>query len=235
MKTCDLIRDLKWLCVENMRSLMCDSLLSVLFPPPPHPSRFKMPKYRWGCLGVSWCIYALVSSTAARTSLSVCILFVPVLVIDTFCCLSVLKALKKPPPGDEVMKERRKEGKENRGAPQNRSRVVRAEEGKQQSRGKEGGNEEKVKTVEGSKPRGKEMNSMKKKAFITIAIIQAVLTLNYLPFNITLTMEGRVPERTLRCQYIAVAISAAACCSYLQPLLYLHRLGKLPCLTSCSG
>lgn len=234
MKTCDLIRDLEWLCVEKMRYLMCDSILSI--PPPSLPSRFKKHKYRWGCLGVSWCIYAVMSSTTKRSSLSVCILFLPVLFVDTFCCLSVLKALKKTPPGDEVMVERRKEGQEKRETHQNRIQVVRMEEGQQQSRGKEGGKEEKVKTVERSKPRGKgEMSSMKKKAFTTIAIIQAVLTLNYLPFIITLPMEAHVPDQTMKCQYIAMALSAAASCSYLQPVLYLHRLGRLPCMSSKNG
>ncbi len=78
--------------------------------------------------------------------------------------------------------------------------------------------------------RGKgEINSMKKKAFVTIVVIQAVLILNYLPFIITLPMDGLVPARTLKCQYVAMALAAAAGCSYLQPLLYLHRLDRLPC------
>eukprot|EP00064_Thunnus_orientalis_P016358 superscaffoldBa00003227_g16422 len=66
-----------------------------------------------------------------------------------------------------------------------------------------------------------------RKAFITITIIQAVLTLNYLPFIIILPLDGLLPARALKCQYQAMALAAAASCSYLQPLLYLYRLGRL--------
>lgn len=69
---------------------------------------------------------------------------------------------------------------------------------------------------------------MKKKAFITTVIIQAVLTFNYAPFIITMILNGLVPPRTQKCQVIAVSMAAATCCTYLQPLLYLQRLGKLP-------
>ena len=76
-----------------------------------------------------------------------------------------------------------------------------------------------------------EMNSMKRKAFTTITIIQVVLMLNYLPYIITMPLEGRVPAQTMLCQYVAIAMAAAVTCSYLQPLLYLHRLRRLPCMT----
>lgn len=106
------------------------------------------------------------------------------------------------------------------------SRVVRMEEGEpEQSSREEGRKEEK-------KVRRSDMNSMKKKAFTTIAIIQAVLMLNYLPLIITLPMDGRVPARTLKCQYLTMALAASCSCSYLQPLLYLYRLGSLPRIAS---
>lgn len=187
---------------------MCDSPLYSLLP-----SRFKARRYRWGCLGVSWCIYFIMASVflIERTATTVCVVFLPVLVIDTFCSLSVLKTLKKPPPGGREVTEKKRKGL-----------AVRMEEGEQR---KEGKREQKVKKVGGKG----EMNSMKKKAFITIAIIQAVLTLNYLPIIITLPMDGFVPARTLKCQYWPMGVAAAASCSYVQPLLYLHRLGRLPC------
>ena len=148
-----------------------------------------------------------------RSVITLCVVFLPVLVIDTFCSLSVLKTLKNPPPGDREMEEKKKA--EGRNTPKNGSGAGRMEE------------------VGRSEPRGKaEMNSMKKKAFVTIVIIQAVLTLNYLPIIITLPMHGRVPERTLKCQYLAMSLGAANSCSYLQPLLYLHRLGRLTCAMS---
>lgn len=56
----------------------------------------------------------------------------------------------------------------------------------------EGGSEEEGKKVGKSKPKGRGvMNSMKKKAFITIVIIQAVLTLSYLPMIITAPVTSR--------------------------------------------
>lgn len=92
--------------------LLCDSLLSV-----PSSSRFKSPQYKWGCLGVSWCIYFVLATTAflGRSIVPVCVLFLPVLVIDTFCCLSVLKTLQKPPPRDIEMVEKEKKKKKEKG------------------------------------------------------------------------------------------------------------------------
>ncbi|TNN85248.1 hypothetical protein EYF80_004598 [Liparis tanakae] len=186
---------------------------------PLHYQRFKAPQYRWGSVGVSWCIYITMTSwtISGGSVVTLAMVYIPVLVINTFCSLSILKTLKKPPPGDTgVMK----------------SRGVKVEDGgAKQSRMNEGGSEEEGKKVGKSKPRGKGvMNSMKKKAFITIVIIQAVLTLSYLPMIITAPM--RFPARTMLCQYVAMALAAAQSCSYLQPLLYLHRLGRLPCMLS---
>ncbi|KAL7375993.1 hypothetical protein ABVT39_027855 [Epinephelus coioides] len=179
---------------------------------PLHYLRFKVHKYKWGYLAVSWCIQIIMSSASLvqRSAVTVCVVFLPVLAIDTFCSLSVLKTLKKTPPGDRMVMEKKKEG------------------GQRQKR-----MEEKVKEAGGSRVKEKgEMNSMKKKAFIAIVVIQVVLTLNYLPVIISLPMDGRVPARTLKCQYLAMGLAASAGCSYLQPLLYLHRRGRLPCMTS---
>ncbi|KAK5848530.1 hypothetical protein PBY51_006136 [Eleginops maclovinus] len=133
--------------------------------------------YKWPCLVVCWCIYIILASAAIvqRSIFTLCLVFLPALLIDTFCTLSVLRELKKPPPGD------------------------------------------------------RKMNSMKKKAFVTFVIIQAVLYLNYLPLIITMAMEGKVSAVVMKCQYRAPGLAAAVSCSYLQPLFYLHRLGRLPC------
>ncbi len=80
-----------------------------------------------------------MASTAvvARSSITVCTVFLPVLVTDTFCSLSVLKTLRKPPPGDREMAG--KKGEEKGKAHRDGSRVVRMEDGEQeQSRRKEG-------------------------------------------------------------------------------------------------
>ncbi len=104
--------------------------------------------------------------------------------------------------------------------------------GHEQSRGTENRKEEKGEKTERSEPRVRlQMNSMKKKAFITIVVIQAVLALNYLPFITTVFIGRLLPARTLKCQYVAMSVASAVSCSYLQPLLYLHRLGRLPCMT----
>lgn len=120
-----------------------------------------------------------------------------------------------------------KEGKK-REARKNETRVVRTEEATREQSGRaEDGKEEKGGKAE-AQGRG-ERNAMKKRAFITIVIIQAVLTFNYSPFIIILPMRGVFPDATLKCQFLPVALAAASCCSYLQPLLHLHRLGRLPC------
>ncbi|KAL3046570.1 hypothetical protein OYC64_004537 [Pagothenia borchgrevinki] len=167
--------------------------------------RIKQRGYRWPCLGVCWCIYIIlaISSIVQRSIFTMCLVFLPTFIIDTFCTLYVLRELKKTPPSSQVVRmEEREEGRA----------------------------EEKEKEVGGSKPREKgKMNSMKKKAFVTFVIIQAVVSLNYLPLIITMTMEGRFSAVVMKCQYRASGLAAAASCSYLQPLLYLHRLGRLPC------
>lgn len=174
-------------------------------------------------MGVAWCIYIFLASAALyqHNFDTLLVLFLPVLVIDTFCCLSILKTLQKPPPGHRKVKK--KEVKKNE------SRVVRTEEAtRDQSGGEKDGKEEKGGKAE-TQGRG-ERNAMKKRAFITIVIIQAVLTFNYTPFIIILPMQGVVPDVTLKCQSMPVALAAATCFSYLQPLLHLHRLGRLPCM-----
>lgn len=80
-----------------------------------------------------------------------------------------------------------------------------------------------------SESKGKQENhSLKKKALVTIVIIQFVLTLNYVPFIIAMALETQLPSKTQKCQVIPLALAAANSCTYLQPLLYLKSLGKLP-------
>ncbi|CAB1456933.1 unnamed protein product [Pleuronectes platessa] len=207
-------------------SLLTPTYLHTSLPIPIFPylptdrGRFKAANYRWGCLGASWCIFILMASAILLepSGKAVCVGFLPVLVIGTFCSVCILRTLMRPPPGDREMAEGNK-GAEKRNA-----------EKQEKSREKE------VKTREvgrKSHPSGKgDMNSQKKKAYTTVVTIQAVLMLNYLPFVVCLPLYEVVPARILKCQFQAMALAAAASCSYLQPLLYLHRLGRLPFMKS---
>lgn len=146
-------------------------------------------------------------------SFSVCVLFLPILAIDTFCCLSVLKTLQKPPPGDRNMMEKKKT------------------EGSRAEGGTEEKKEENGKKAERSKSRGKGQGyCQKRRAFNIIVINQAVLTLNYIPFIITMFVGREVTRYTQKCQLVALGLSAAVCGTFLQPLLHLQKLGKLPCM-----
>ncbi|AWP00884.1 putative disintegrin and metalloproteinase domain-containing protein 12-like [Scophthalmus maximus] len=141
--------------------------------------RYKAHSNRWGCLSVAWCVFVLMASSSLGSTDTVCAVFLPALVVDTSCNLSVLRALRKPPPGDRKGAENRKTG----------GQVAVREVGRRANR---------------------DMNSMKRKAFITIVTIQAVLTLNYLPFIVCLPLDGVVPVRALTCQYLTVALATAA-------------------------
>lgn len=174
--------------------------------------RFKAGKYRWVCLAITWCIYIILAgmATFGPTSFARCAVFPIVLAADTFCCLSILKTLRKPPPGDKTMMT-----KENK--PKNMSGEVQEDM------------EERRERAVRSETKGKrESHSMKKKALVTIVIIQCVLTLNYVPFIIAMSLKEQLPLQTYKCQVITLALSAASCCTYLQPLLYRRSLGKLP-------
>lgn len=62
--------------------------------------------------------------------LSLAMVCLAVLVINTFCSLSILKTLKKPPPGDTgVMKKKKKEGEVERNTGKQGSRGVKVEDG----------------------------------------------------------------------------------------------------------
>lgn len=148
-----------------------------------------------------------------RTSSSVCALFPPILAIDTFCCLSVLKTLQKPPPGDRNMMEKKKT------------------EGRRADGGAEEEKEEKGKKAERSKSRGKGKGyCQNRRAFNIIVINQAVLTLNYIPFMISMVVGTEVTRYIQKCEFVTLGLAAAICGTYMQPLLYLQRLGRLPCM-----
>lgn len=177
------------------------------------PHRFKAPKYKWGCFGFSWCLSVTIASVvlSSERSYLMSLVFLPILITDTFCCFSVLKSLQKPPPGDKNMMERKKKKKKEE--EKRKSPVVQKEEGTGGERAESG--------------RG-ESRSMKK-AIINIVFIQVVLSFNYAPLIITVFLHTVIPAHTLKCQILPMSLAAAICCSYLQPLFYLHRLGFLTC------
>lgn len=174
--------------------------------------RFKAGKYRWGCLAITWCIFIILAASAVfgSTSLVRCSVFPFVLAADTFFCLSILKTLRKQPPGEKTTTT-----KENK--PKNMSGQVQGD--MEERREREARSKTKVK---------RERHSMKKEALVTIVIIQCVLTLNYVPFILAMAVKEQLPHQTHKCQIITLALAAASCCTYLLPLLYLRNLGKLP-------
>lgn len=96
---------------------------------------------------------------------------------------------QKPPPGDKTILEVKSKGNKHK----NMSGVVQVKEERDKKRGR----------VDNNKTRGKgERYLMKKKAFITIVIIQAVLTFNYVPFIIAMILNGLVPPWTQKCQVV---------------------------------
>lgn len=149
-------------------------------------------------------------ATFGPTSIARCGVFPFVLAADTFCCLSILKTLRKPPPGDKTMMTKQNKPKNMSGEVQEDMEEGRERAARSETKGK------------------RESHSMKKKALVTIVIIQCVLTLNYIPFIIAMSLKEQLPLQTYKCQVITLALSAASCCTYLQPLLYRRRLGKLP-------
>lgn len=170
--------------------------------------RLKRPQFKWGCLVFVWCIYVLLSTLTffLGRSYSVCSLFIPILTIDTFCSRSILKSLQKPPPGVNNMTSKTTKVKKKR---------------KPQTEGAE--RKDRVRVKKG------DHTCMKKRALVTVVIIQVMLTLNYTPFILSLIINQLVSVHTVRCELLGLSLAAATCFSYLQPLLYLHRLGLLPC------
>lgn len=170
--------------------------------------RLKRPQFKWGCLVFVWCIFVLLSTCGflLHRSFSICALFIPILTIDTLCSRSIFKSLRKPPPGVNNMMSKTTKVKKKR-----------------KPRTEGGEKKERFKVKKGDR------SCMKKKALVTVGIIQAMLTLNYMPFILTLIVDRLVSVDTVKCELLGLSMAAATCFSYMQPLLYLHRLGRLPC------
>lgn len=147
-----------------------------------------------------WCTYFLLTTWTVFSGKRYLVytVYIPIFIIDTFCTGSILRCLRKPPPGD-----RNVVGKKEKRAPWT-----------------EGGEKEE---------RGGDQAGMKKRASVTVVIIQAVFTVNYTPFILLLMLDSVIPTHTVKCELLGICLSAALSFSYMQPMLYLHRLGRLPC------
>ncbi|KAJ8000540.1 hypothetical protein DPEC_G00181170 [Dallia pectoralis] len=150
--------------------------------------KYKPLRYRVGCSGVVWVLvigscfeYMFVESVFACKYYAMTFNLV-LFSVMVFCCLAVLRALKRPGPGD-------REGDGDR---------------------------------EGT-------NNMKLRAFRIISTIMVAMVLMYLPLVLLLTIYHYL-DPTDYCFGMSICFSIIIIGGFVQPLLYLHRAGKLPCL-----
>lgn len=152
---------------------------------------YKPLRYRVGCCGVAWLIVlgsSLFCMVPLKLSLLICLFNYAILVQDlilmfvvSFCCLSVVRALKQPGLGD--------------------------------------GDRERERT-----------NSMKMRAYKIIWIILVAMMVNYLPEMVIMTLHNVLDEAVRRFSF-CISDSITMIFGIVQPLLYLHRVGKLPCIS----
>ncbi|KAG7497136.1 hypothetical protein JOB18_032365 [Solea senegalensis] len=158
--------------------------------------RYKEGCYRGSSMAVIWCIYILTAVCDVFSS-------VTTLVWVLFVCVFIVNTWLSM----ATLKALKK--------PPPGDRVMAEMDKKGEHKGKT------------SKSRGKGgTDSKKRRAFITIAIIQAVLTLNYLPSVMCVPLKLVVSPRVFSCQYMPLVVAASTSCGYLEPLLHLHRLVK---------
>ncbi|XP_029283333.1 P2Y purinoceptor 4-like [Cottoperca gobio] len=74
-----------------------------------------------------------------------------------------------------------------------------------------------------------EVDPAKKQAFVTVLVIQVMMVLNYLPTVLAVPLRGRLRRHAYLCQLIPASLSFSVFGSFIQPLMYLMRRGKLPC------
>ncbi|XP_034544549.1 P2Y purinoceptor 4-like [Notolabrus celidotus] len=146
--------------------------------------RFKPLRYRAACCSVIWliilasCLYSPFTFFKPLYMYAYFIQTVLLLGVMLFCCLSVLRALKRPGPGDK-------------------------ETGKKTS------------------------NAMKRKAFKIISLIMVFMTIHFF-----LYMAAIPPQCCLKKFHdvFSLFITVSLTTGSIQPLLYLQRFGKLPCV-----
>jgi hypothetical protein len=149
--------------------------------------KYRPLRYKVGCSGLVWLyLIGFCFTTMWVKEQQIVIYYVSLcevmalLSLMLFCCLSVLRALKQPGPGEG-------------------------------ERGRDG------------------TNNMKMRAFKIILIIMVSMMINYLPWVMVFPFIGILDlGQFLYATYICLFISVVS--GFVQPLLYLHRAGKLPCI-----
>ncbi|XP_070711256.1 hydroxycarboxylic acid receptor 2-like [Pempheris klunzingeri] len=71
-----------------------------------------------------------------------------------------------------------------------------------------------------------QVDPAKKKAFVTVLLIQVMMVLNYLPTVLIVPLRGRLSRHTYLCQLIPASLSFSVFGSFIQPLMYLMRRRK---------
>ncbi len=148
--------------------------------------KYKPLRYKVACSTVTWimiiacCVFSLEHVHPCDIRLYKCLYlvhFIMFLGINLFCCLAVLRALKKPGPGD-IGRHRDKE------------------------------------------------NHIKRRAFFLILITSVTLVITYVPSSVTgfQYMLSIPASRVLE----SLSLTCFLLPGFVQPLLFIHRVGKLP-------
>ncbi|XP_046900455.1 P2Y purinoceptor 6 [Hypomesus transpacificus] len=148
--------------------------------------KYKPLRYRMVCSGFMYmwiigsCCLAMYMSFSNTFFYYYMSQYLVVFVVQLFCCLSVLKALKGPGPGDG---DREREGS----------------------------------------------NSMKRKAFSIILIILLSFVINCLPIAVIVPLQSYLRPDDFYL-VLSVCFATIVLTGFVQPVIYLHRAGKLPCI-----
>ncbi|KAJ8011174.1 hypothetical protein DPEC_G00055430 [Dallia pectoralis] len=149
--------------------------------------KYRPLRYRLACSGLAWLIvlgfclrYGLLADIRPPTAYLFLGFTLVVFSVMLFCCLAVLRALKRPRPGDGD-----REG----------------------------------------------TDGVKTKAFRIISVILVTMVINYLPMLILIPFEQNFDGDYI---YLAIALFVVfmVVTGFVQPLLFLHKAGKLPCICS---
>ncbi|XP_028821775.1 allatostatin-A receptor-like [Denticeps clupeoides] len=148
-------------------------------------------RYRLMCSAVIWLVIFSISLICA-TLVGFMIMFIlammslPLCAVKMFCCLAILRALKKPGPG--------------------------------------------------AGPKRSSSNQAKMKAFKIVLVILVYELVTYSPvFILVVLSSGNRLTSTEVIIGIAIVFSIMMATSFTQPLLHLHRVGKLPCFRLNTG
>lgn len=146
--------------------------------------RYKVPKHKMLCTALVGAVVVVFAAEQARQTprfleFEFAILFVILLIIDVFCSLSVLCALKRPSPGESERANNR-------------------------------------------------MNKMKRSAFKTITVILIITVADHAIVTV-MGLAGDFSQDDWICILDIINTFVFTLCGLVQPLLYLQKMGKLPC------